>query len=62
VTLPEVALQFPFRHPAVISVVVGARDAHEVQDGLERRTAPVPDDLWRELESAGYLRSTEQLA
>ncbi len=62
VTLPEVALRFPFRHPAVISAVVGARDAREVEDGLERYTAPVPDDLWRELESAGYLRSTEQLA
>jgi len=62
VTLPEAALQFPLRHPAVISAVVGARDAGEVSGGLERHAAPVPDDLWRELEAAGHLRSIEQLA
>ena len=62
VTLPDVALQFPLRHPAVISAVVGARDARESLAALERHTAPVPDDLWRELETAGYLRSIEQLA
>ncbi len=62
VTLPDAALQFPLRHPAVISAVIGARDAREVGSGIERHAAPVPDDLWGELEAAGHLRSIEQLA
>jgi D-threo-aldose 1-dehydrogenase len=57
VTLPEVAVQFPLRHPAVISVVVGVRDGAQSEATLERSEVAIPDDLWSELESAGYLRS-----
>jgi D-threo-aldose 1-dehydrogenase len=56
VTLPEAAVQFPLRHPAVVSVVVGARDATQVTGSLERYDAEIPDELWVELEQAGYLR------
>lgn len=57
-TLPEVAVRFPLRHPAIVSVVVGARDGAQVADGLERYAVEVPDELWFELESTGYVKAT----
>jgi D-threo-aldose 1-dehydrogenase len=56
VDLPTAAVQFPMRHPAVVSVVVGARTADQVRANAERLATPVPDDLWAELESAGLVR------
>jgi D-threo-aldose 1-dehydrogenase len=50
VTLPDVALQFPLRHPAVVSAVVGSRNGHESLETLERYRVTIPDDLWIELE------------
>ena len=49
VALPAAALQFAHRHPAVTTVVVGARTAAEVTFDVAALTAPVPDDLWAEL-------------
>lgn len=49
VTLPQAALAFPLRHPAVASVVVGARSAAEVTRNAALTARPVPDDLWAEL-------------
>lgn len=57
VTLPDAAVQFPLRHRAVRSAVLGARDAGQVEGGLERYRTPIPAELWAELESAGYLRA-----
>jgi D-threo-aldose 1-dehydrogenase len=57
VTLPDVAVQFALRHPAVVSVVVGARDRGQSEDALERLGVDVPDALWAELEAAGILTS-----
>ncbi len=57
VTLPDAAVQFPLRHPAVVSAVLGARDGGQMTEGLERATVTVPDALWTDLESAGYLRA-----
>jgi D-threo-aldose 1-dehydrogenase len=61
VTLPDLALQFPLRHPAVISAVVGARDGAQSAATIERYEVAIPDDLWDELESAGYLPRVGQL-
>lgn len=55
VTLPDVAVQFPLRHPAVVSAVLGARDASQSRGGLERSTAEIPPQLWSDLELAGFL-------
>ncbi|MEV4243752.1 aldo/keto reductase [Streptosporangium canum] len=49
VTLPQAALAFPLRHPAVASVVVGARSAAEVARNAALTARPVPEDLWAEL-------------
>jgi D-threo-aldose 1-dehydrogenase len=49
VSLPEAALQFPLRHPAVVSVVAGLRTAAQVAESVRRLAVPVPDALWAEL-------------
>ena len=56
VTLPDVAVQFPLRHPAVVNAVLGARNAEQAVGGLERYEATIPADLWAELEESGYIR------
>jgi D-threo-aldose 1-dehydrogenase len=57
VELPDAALQFPLRHPAVVSAVVGARNGMESMSSLERYRKPVPDDLWAEVEASGHVRT-----
>ncbi|GAB7190416.1 aldo/keto reductase [Kineococcus sp. NUM-3379] len=49
-TLLRAALQFPLRHPAVASVLVGMRDAAEAQAAAADLGAQVPAELWEELE------------
>ena len=51
VQLPDVAVQFPLRHPAVVSVPLGVRTAEEVIENERRRAVPIPEELWVELES-----------
>ncbi len=51
VTLPEVALAFPLLHPAVVSVVVGARNAEQVRGNVDRYEKQIPGELWAELRS-----------
>lgn len=55
VSLPEAAVAFPLRHPAVVSVVVGAADAGQVDDAVDRYHRPIPEALWTDLASAGLL-------
>lgn len=55
VALPAAAMQFPFRHPAVSTVVVGMRTAQQVADSVTRAAMPIPEDLWSELERVGLL-------
>ncbi|MFF8027924.1 aldo/keto reductase [Streptomyces sp. NPDC007896] len=54
-TLRAAALAFPAAHPAVASVLVGARSAHEVRDCVAQFTSPVPEEFWRELREAKLL-------
>jgi len=49
VPLAAAALQFPFGHPAMTSVVAGMRSATEVQQALAWMRLPIPIDFWREL-------------
>jgi D-threo-aldose 1-dehydrogenase len=55
VSLPAAALAYPLRHPAVASVVVGARSAAQVSSNVERASAEIPDSLWSELAAAGLI-------
>lgn len=59
VTLPDAAVQFPLRHPAVTSAVLGARDGKQAAEGIERDAVEIPNALWGDLESAGYIRPLE---
>lgn len=50
VTLAGAAIQFPLRHPAVTSVVVGARSAQELASDVAQSATTIPDDVWAQLE------------
>lgn len=51
VPLRAAALQFPARHPAVRSVVVGPGRPASVHDTFAQLSAPVPHELWHELDA-----------
>lgn len=55
VPLRAAALRFPFGHPAVASVLTGARSPAEVSDTVEQLRRPVPDALWDDLRAEGLL-------
>ncbi len=50
VPLAAAAIQFPFRHPAVTSILVGARTPAEIQEDMRLLQHPIPGELWSELE------------
>lgn len=54
-TLRAAALALPAAHPAVASVLVGARSADEVHDCVRQSVTPVPLDFWQELRTEGLL-------
>lgn len=47
--LPSVALQFAMSHPAVTTVVVGARSPEEVVDDVRHASVEIPASLWSEV-------------
>jgi len=55
VALPAAALQWPLRHPAVATAAVGTARADQVRMNLENAAAPIPEALWRELETRGLI-------
>ncbi|MFE0517798.1 aldo/keto reductase [Streptomyces sp. NPDC058954] len=54
-TLRAAALAFCAAHPAVASVLVGARSADEVRDAARQFAAKVPSGLWQELRAERLL-------
>ncbi|MYA13362.1 MAG: aldo/keto reductase [Acidimicrobiaceae bacterium] len=50
VSLRAAAVNFPLTNPNVTAVVVGMAAPAEVDENLEALSAPVPDELWRELQ------------
>jgi D-threo-aldose 1-dehydrogenase len=56
VALASAALQFPLHHPAVASVIPGARSAAEVAANIASLEADIPAALWRDLKAAELLR------
>ncbi len=55
IPLLAAALQFPLGHPAVASVLVGARSTEEVDENVRAFTTPVPQQAWEELQESGLL-------
>jgi D-threo-aldose 1-dehydrogenase len=57
IPLAAAALQFPYAHRAVASVIPGARTRVEVEQNLALLEVAIPVDLWRELKTEGLLRA-----
>lgn len=55
VTLPQAAIQFAFGHPAIASVVIGARTGAQMSQNAELVADPVPVELWADLRARGLL-------
>jgi D-threo-aldose 1-dehydrogenase len=56
VPLPAAALQFPFAHPRVCTVLLGFRSIAQLETNLEWLDVPIPTELWAELKHEGLLR------
>ena len=56
VPLGAAALQFPFGHPAVASIIPGPNAPEQVRTNLDWMHADIPTDLWAELKAEGLLR------
>ena len=56
ITLPEAAIAYPLRHPAVVSVVVGMRTAEQVRGTAERYEREIPAEFWEALDDRGLVR------
>jgi D-threo-aldose 1-dehydrogenase len=55
VRLPAVALRFPLAHPAVTTVLTGARSGAELRENVALLDLPVPGAVWEELRASGLL-------
>lgn len=55
IPLPAAALQFTAAHPAITSVVIGARSAEEVDEILAWTRTPIPESLWVALRKAQFI-------
>lgn len=49
VTLPDLAVQYPLRHPAVRSVALGMRTAAQVRSNVVRMAARIPEEAWADV-------------
>lgn len=61
VTLPVAAAQFVLGHPAVATVCLGARSRAQIERNAALFHTTIPDDLWAELVSEGYLDASAPL-
>jgi D-threo-aldose 1-dehydrogenase len=55
VPLKAAALQFPLAHPAVASVIPGARSVAEMEENFALMTVSIPRGFWRDLRAEGLL-------
>jgi len=55
VPLKAAALQFILAHPAIASVIPGARSVAEVEENVRMVEYPIPADLWAELKQQGLI-------
>lgn len=55
VPLKAAALQFPLTHPAVVSVIPGARSPEEVTDNFQMMSHTIQEAFWDELRAGNFL-------
>jgi D-threo-aldose 1-dehydrogenase len=51
ISLRAAALQFPLGHPAVVSVIPGARSTTELDENIAALHEPIPTEFWRALQT-----------
>ncbi|MBL1420959.1 MAG: aldo/keto reductase [Alphaproteobacteria bacterium] len=60
-TLIAAALQFPFGHSAVKTVIPGAISTQQVTNNVEIFQTDIPTALWSDLQTEGYIRADAPL-
>ncbi len=55
VPMKAAALQFPLAHPAVVSVIPGARSVAELEENFRLIRQPIPAVFWADLRKAGII-------
>ena len=55
VPLKAAALQFVLAHPAIVSVIPGARSLAAVEENVRMVEFPIPAELWAELKQRGLI-------
>jgi D-threo-aldose 1-dehydrogenase len=55
VPLRAAAIQFALGHPAVTTVVIGAKSPEQLDDNVDMFEHPIPEALWADLKSKGLL-------
>lgn len=55
VPMKAAALQFPLAHPAVASIIPGARSVEEIEDNFHLIRHPIPADFWIDMKQAGLI-------
>ncbi|HBF30201.1 aldo/keto reductase [Rhizobium sp.] len=61
VSLQAAALQFPLAHPAVVSIVSGARNGAQIASNVDWFEQPIPDAFWIALKTRDLLAPTAPL-
>jgi D-threo-aldose 1-dehydrogenase len=61
VPLRAAALQFPLAHPAIVSVIPGARNIEEVEAGRDLLALPIPVEFWTALRAGGLIAADAPL-
>ena len=61
VSLQAAALQFPFGHPSIASVIPGARSAAEIEANIGFFEEEIPDDFWMELRNLSLIAEEARL-
>jgi D-threo-aldose 1-dehydrogenase len=56
VPLGAAALQFPFGHPAVVSIIPGPNAPEQVRTNLAWMRHDIPAELWAALKAEGLIR------
>lgn len=59
VSLPAAAIGYARRHPAVVSVMLGARGRDQVEQNAAHFAVEIPEQLWSELADAGLVRGSD---
>lgn len=56
IPLAAAALQFPLRHPCIVSVLPGIADPQRMEQTLANYRLAIPDAFWRDLADQGLIR------